>query len=141
VPALAASMKSVESKAYVYNFSHLPAGWREPGCYAFHGLELPYVFGHLEGVKGETINFLGSRASCDPSKDPKIGEEDQVVADNTMKIWTQFAKTGNPSVAGLVDWPAYTADGDQYLDIGGTLQVKSGVAKAGIMPGTTAPKP
>jgi para-nitrobenzyl esterase len=138
IPSLAASMKSVSSKAYVYNFSHLPAGWREPGCYAFHGLELVYVFGHLDGVQGDTIVFLGSNASCDPTKDPQIGEADQVVAKNTMRIWTQFAKTGNPSVQGLVDWPAYTTDTDQYLDIGDELKVKSGVSKSGIMPGPAA---
>jgi para-nitrobenzyl esterase len=137
IPNLAASMANVTSKAYVYNFSHLPEGWREPGCYAFHGLELPYVFGHLEGIQSPTIVYLGERASCMPSKDPKVGEEDQTVANNTMKIWTQFAKTGDPSVDGLIDWPAYTADGDQYLDIGAELKVKSGVATAGIMPGTT----
>lgn len=141
VPSLAASMKSVTSKAYVYNFSYLPAGWRMPGCYAFHGLELPYVFGHLAGVKSETITFLGMRASCDPSKDPQVGEEDKVVATNTMKLWTQFARTGNPSVPGLVDWPPYSADADRYLDIGAKLEVKSGVAKSGIAPGTGAPKP
>jgi para-nitrobenzyl esterase len=138
IPSLAASMKSVTSKAYVYNFSHLPAGWRAPGCYAFHGLELVYVFGHLAGVQGDTIVYLGSRASCDPTKDPQVGEVDQVVADNTMKIWTQFAKTGNPSVAGLVDWPAYTTDTDQYLDIGDELTIKSGVSKSGLIPGPAA---
>jgi para-nitrobenzyl esterase len=141
IPALAASMKSVSSKAYVYNFSHVPAGWRAPGCYAFHGLELVYVFGHLAGVQGDTIVYLGSRASCDPAKEPMVGAEDQTVANNTMKIWTQFAKTGNPSVPGLVDWPAYTAETDQYLNIGGELKVKSGVSKSGLMPGTTALTP
>ena len=141
IPSLAASMANVSSKAYVYNFSHLPEGWREPGCYAFHGLELPYVFGHLEGVTSPTIIYLGERANCNPSKDPKVGEDDEKVANNTMALWKQFAKTGNPSVDGLIEWPAYTSDGDQYLDIGVELEVKSGVATAGIMPGTGAEAP
>jgi para-nitrobenzyl esterase len=141
IPSLAASMKSVTSKAYVYNFTHLPAGWRTPGCYAFHGLELPYVFGHLAGVKTETITFLGKAAKCDPSLDPQVGAEDQTVANNALKLWTQFAKTGNPSVPGLVDWPAYATDNDKYLDIGAALTVKSGVATSGIAAGTGAPAP
>jgi para-nitrobenzyl esterase len=141
IPSLAASMKSVTSKAYVYNFTHLPAGWRMPGCYTFHGLELPYVFGHLDGVKTETITYLGNLSSCDPSKDPQLGAEDQTVANNAMKLWTQFARTGNPSVPGLVDWPAYAADNDKYLDIGAALTVKSGVATSAIAPGTGAPAP
>jgi len=141
IPSLAANMANVKSKAYVYNFSHLPEGWREPGCYAFHGLELPYVFGHLEGITAPTIIYLGERSNCTPSNDPKVGEDDQTVANHAMALWTQFAKTGNPSVDGLIDWPAYTADDDRYLDIGVELKVKSGVANAGIMPGTGAEAP
>jgi para-nitrobenzyl esterase len=136
IPALAASMKSVSSKAYVYNFVHLPAGWRTPGCYSFHGLELPYVFGHMDGVKAATIIFLGMSARCEVMRDPMVGDVDRSVASNTMKIWTQFAKTGNPSVTGLVDWPAYTAETDQYLEIGAELKVKKGVATSGKTPGT-----
>jgi para-nitrobenzyl esterase len=135
IPSLAASMASVTSQAYVYNFTHLPAGWREPGCYAFHGLELPYVFGHMEGVNGETIIYLGSRASCNPMKDPEVSDEDRLVAKNAMALWTQFAKTGNPSVSGLVEWPAYTAENDSYLAIGAKLEVKEGVSASGKMPG------
>jgi para-nitrobenzyl esterase len=135
IPALAASMQSVSSKAYVYNFSHLPVGWRAPGCYAFHGLELPYVFGYLPGITSETILFLGMR-SCPTGANPEVGDEDALVAEHTMKIWAQFAKTGDPSVPGLVDWPAYAPDSDQYLEIATELEVKSGVASAGIAPGT-----
>ena len=136
IPALAASMASVTSKAYVYNFTHLPAGWREPGCYAFHGLELPYVFGHMAGVPGDTIIYLGSRASCNPMKEPMVSDEDELVAKHTMSIWTQFAKTGDPSVPGLIEWPAYTAENDSYLAIGAELEVKMGVATSGKVPGS-----
>ena len=135
VPTLAASMKSVKSKAYVYNFVHLPEGWRKDGCYAFHGLELPYVFGHMEGVMTATIVYLGSMAQCDPMKDPKVSDVDRTVASNTMKVWTQFAKTGNPTVSGLIDWPAFTEESDKYLEIGAELKVKSGVAASAKMPG------
>ncbi|HKP62518.1 MAG TPA: carboxylesterase family protein [Polyangiales bacterium] len=141
VPTLADSMKSVSSKAYVYNFVHVPAGWRMPGCYAFHGLELVYVFGHLAGIQGATIVYLGSSMRCDPMKDPQVSDEDKLVATNTMKIWSQFAKTGNPSVPGLIDWPAYTAESDQYLEIGGELKVKTGAATSAKMPGAGATTP
>jgi len=137
IPGLAASMQSVTSKAYVYNFTQLPLGWRADGCYSFHGLELPYVFGHMEGIKSQTILFLGMR-SCNTAADPQIGAEDEMIAQNVMKLWTQFAKTGNPSVSGLVDWPPYTQATDQYLEIGPALTVKSGVATSGKAPTTAA---
>jgi carboxylesterase type B len=37
-----------------------------------------------------------------------------------------FARTGNPSVKGFVEWPAWDRAGDQYLYIAETLKVKSG---------------
>jgi carboxylesterase type B len=41
----------------------------------------------------------------------------------------QFAKTGIPSVSGLIDWPAYTAEDDTYLSIGPKLEVKMGASR------------
>ena len=134
VPLMASLMSSVSSKAYVYVFSHVPTGWREEGCVAFHGLELPYVFGDIPaGLYSLTVIYLsltGGAKSTDPGPD----EMDKVVTQNTMAIWSQFAATGNPSVTGLITWPAYEESTDQYLDIGYTLEVKTGIAKAGVSP-------
>lgn len=131
VPELAASMQSVSKKAYVYVFSYVPPGWREPDCYAFHGLELAYVFGDLDSLTTPTMVYLGMAAGCPTDKDPEPNADDERVADNTMKIWKQFAKTGDPSVPDLIDWPAYNEDDGTYLDIGAELEVKSGVSDAG----------
>lgn len=115
---------------YVYNFSHVPTGWRNERCVAFHGLELPYVFGYVpEGLTVPTIQFLKRGGGCQ-SEDPGADELDHVVAEQTMQMWANFAKTGNPSIEGLVSWPAYTAENDTYLDIGPELQVKKGVRDA-----------
>ena len=67
----------------------------------------------------------------------------EVVADQMMTLWAQFAKTGTPSVEGLTDWPAWDVEGDQYLDIGYTLEVKTGVADGYVPPpnGATFPMP
>lgn len=45
-----------------------------------------------------------------------------------------FAKTGNPSVKGLVEWPAYTAQDDKYLRIGQALAVKKGRQESYVAP-------
>ena len=58
------------------------------------------------------------------------------VADQAATVWAQFAKTGNPSVPGLIDWPAYTEENNAYLDIGSPLE-----AKTGIQASYTAPPP
>jgi para-nitrobenzyl esterase len=134
VPDLAIGMASVPSKAYVYNFTRVPPGWQVAGCPgAFHGLELAYVFGHIPwALTSDTMLFLGMQAGCPTDKDPASDAVDQQVAVNSMRIWGQFARTGNPSVAGLIDWPPYTAEGDQYLDIDEPLAIKTGVRTSGV---------
>ena len=51
---------------------------------AFHAAEVPFVFGDLSA-----FNMLSR-------------PEDEVFSDLMMTIWTNFAKTGNPSVVGGV---------------------------------------
>lgn len=31
---------------------------------------------------------------------------------HSLAIWAEFTRSGNPGVAGLVDWPAFTAEND-----------------------------
>ncbi len=133
IPHVAAGMSSVSSDVYVYNFSHVPTGWRNQPCVAFHGLELPYVFGRVpEGLNERIVLLLAPTGGCTVESEPD--EMDPVVADQMMTLWAQFAATGDPSAEGLVQWPAWDAEGDQYLDIGYTLEVKSGVADGYVEP-------
>jgi len=123
-----------KSNVYVYVFSHMPAGWRNQPCVAFHGLELVYVFGYVpEGLSVPVIRYLAPRGGCDPMT-PGPDEKDEVVAENTMRLWAQFARTGNPSVEGLITWPPYTTETDQYLDVRDPLSVKKGVKAAYVAP-------
>ena len=131
VPRLANLMSATaSSKTYVYNFSHMPRAWRDLDCIAFHGVELPYVFGYVpDGLTLPLILRLANRNGC-KSREPGADEVDETVADNTMEMWTQFAKTGDPSVKGLVEWPPYTEESDRYLDIGYALEVRKGIKSA-----------
>jgi para-nitrobenzyl esterase len=58
-----------------------------------------------------------------------LTDADRRVAKAMMKMWTNYAKTDNPNVEGLVTWPAYEKDTDQYLYIIDPLQVKSAYSK------------
>lgn len=126
---------SASSSTYVYNFSQLPKTWREEeGCVAFHGLELTYVFGAVPiGLKSRTTLFLARGGGCS-TEVPEHDDIDMKVADYSAEIWAQFAKTSNPSVAGLVDWPAYTENNNRYLDIGAEPIVKDKIQDAYIAP-------
>ena len=141
------------SPHYAAVFTHVPSGWRAMGLRAYHALELAYVFNYLEsvvthyqlglvvtdqtqtttsrlpigdlngngvtGTAGDTADILASAG---------LTATDRTVADNMLTMWTNFAKTGNPSVAGLIDWPAYTAAGDAYVELGTTPAVRNGLS-------------
>jgi carboxylesterase type B len=70
-----------------------------------------------------------STAFAKSSPQPGLTDIDKKVSENMMAMWTQFARTGNPNVTGLIDWPAYESAKDQYLYIAEPLQVKSGFSK------------
>jgi para-nitrobenzyl esterase len=128
VPLMANLHSKAGNPTWVYNFTHLPKGWREEkGCVAFHGLELTYVFGAVPlGLSSPTTLFLAGGGGC-TNQVPATDENDVKVGNDAATVWAQFAKTGNPSVAGLIEWPAYTEETNAYLDIGAPLTAKTNI--------------
>ncbi|MCA8899089.1 MAG: carboxylesterase family protein [Hyphomonas sp.] len=63
---------------------------------AFHGSEIPFVF--------------GSSSPLMPTSD-----KDERLADTMQSYWTNFARTGNPNGSGLPEWPRYNASTDEWL--------------------------
>ena len=117
------------NNAYAALFSHVPSTWKKEGVLAFHGLELPYVFGMLAVLPNSIFYDSFAHPSGAQSQDPGLTEDDQQVSEAMMTMWAQFAKTGDPSVEGLIDWPTWNPTSDQYLDIAWPLEVKSGYSQ------------
>jgi para-nitrobenzyl esterase len=115
---------------YASIFDQVPSKWKEEGCVSFHALELGYVFGDLNNISGfwTNVSFLALSSGA-KNPEPGLTDIDRKIANNMMAMWTQFARTGNPSVDGLVNWPAYDSETDQYLYIGESLEVRSGFSK------------
>ena len=59
-----------------------------------HALEIPLVFDNTEKAR----SFVGRT------------EEPQILAEQMSEAWLAFARTGNPSIPALPDWPAYDAE-------------------------------
>ena len=123
----------VGGKAYAYIFDHVPAGWKKDGVVSTHAMESPVCFRRFGLSKavlavGYYCSFY-AKPSGAKSPDPGLTDKDTEVSEVMMKIWTNFAKTGNPSLKGVVDWPAYQEATDQYLYITGSLRVKSGFSR------------
>ncbi len=127
--------KTGSPNTYTYNFTQLPKGWREEeGCVAFHGLELTYVFGAVPlGLSSRTTQFLAAGGGCSVAV-PEHDDEDMKVAEQAATVWAQFARTGDPSVEGLIEWPAYTEENSNYLDISAPLTAKTGIEDSYVAP-------
>jgi para-nitrobenzyl esterase len=85
--------------AYEYRFSYVAEYQRAMFKGALHATEIPYIF--------------KTAAAAHPGK---ITAKDEELSDKANAYWVNFAKTGDPSGAGLVKWPAYKADTDLIMD-------------------------
>lgn len=100
--AAAAVAEGGQARAFLYQFTRVPPLAGEQFGLpkgAFHGLEIPYVFGQAElfGVN-----------------DPV----DLRLSEAMMGMWTRFAATGDPNEAGDALWPPYSPDDDRHLELG-----------------------
>ena len=102
-------MQNVSSPAYLYWWTWAPVVGGSDKYGAFHAAEVPFVFGDLSAFN------MTSRP------------EDEVFSDLMMTIWTNFAKTGNPSVEGVLDWPAYDSERANTAVLGKELSVEPGI--------------
>jgi para-nitrobenzyl esterase len=125
------SASKVGVKSYAYIFDHVPSTWKQEGCLTTHAMETVYVFGNVDSPREwALVGFLAKQSGA-KSDDPGVTDVDMKIAEEMMSMWTQFARTGDPSVKGMITWPAYEASTDQYLYIVDPLQVKTGFSKIG----------
>lgn len=141
-----------QSDQYVYKFSRVPSGWLSRDIMSCHGCELPYLFNHpaglvqnyqlglvntVDGGKPEIGDLNGNGIDgtdgdvADVFASMSYGQDDETVVELMMTMWTNFAKTGDPSPAHL-QWPAYTEDNGSFLEIRQDTEasVETGVAEA-----------
>ena len=137
---------------YATYFTHQPAGWKAQGVEAYHAAELAYVFNmpesvithHLLGLvidpgTGDSLEIgdLNGNGVTGSQGDPAdifasagFDATDQQVIDRMLTIWTNFAKTGDPSIDGEIDYPLYDAAVESYVEISATAEIKAGLGDA-----------
>ena len=110
-PARTASrlVAPAQPKTYVYQFTHVLKAFQNFG--AFHGLELPFVFGNFE------------RFPLPPTK------KERKLSRRMQAYWTNFAATGDPNGRGLPTWPAYTNEGDTSVALDSKIKPQVGYRK------------
>ena len=104
-----ASLQSEHGKApiYVYSFNRkLPPSSPANDFGAFHTGEVPYAYNNLHTVKNRPFT-----------------KADFELADQMSSYWSNFAKTGNPNGSTLINWPAYTKEAKQIIQLDTKSQV------------------
>lgn len=84
------------------------------GLGAFHGCELPFVFGNFK--------FMGldfsSRSNMELSR-------------RIIDLWTSFARTGIPRAFRVPEWTPYDPAEENYLYIGDEITIEEGIDRPG----------
>jgi para-nitrobenzyl esterase len=99
---LATKQAAIGEPSFLYFFDHGYPAADSAGLHAFHGSELPYVFG---AIANTTPNWPRIPATT----------EEAALSDAMIGYWTSFARTGRPQAAKEPDWPAFGSTG-AYMD-------------------------
>ncbi|HEV2700448.1 MAG TPA: carboxylesterase family protein [Steroidobacteraceae bacterium] len=103
---------------FMYEFD-----WPTPcfgGKWALHGIEIPFVFGNLDyGSAWDGHDTTAGRAAADPH-----GVRFRLAA-QTLGAWAAFARTGNPSHAGLPTWRPYSLDRRETMALGAVSELQA----------------
>lgn len=119
-----------DSDVFAYIYTHVPENWANRGVGAYHGIELTSVFGYPETYYSHYVLGLtgipNANAGNYADNAPGWGPVDESVAQDTMSLWAQFARTGNPSTPNI-DWPAFTTENEEFLLIDYDMRAQGGV--------------
>jgi para-nitrobenzyl esterase len=111
---LARSMADFGSRVYLYQFTRVRPGTPASRLGAFHGAEVPFVFGGF----GRLV--AAGSGEVDPS--------DRALSQIMMGYWIRFATTGDPNGDSAPAWPRYASRADVWLELGSEIQARAGVA-------------
>jgi para-nitrobenzyl esterase len=100
------------SKAFLYQFTHVPPSPNAKTWGAYHASEIAYVF-----------DTLRNRNWPYTSTDFKLSDE-------MSRYWVNFAASGDPNGKGLPAWKPYDEKEEAYQELGDTIQTKHHLLKA-----------
>lgn len=92
--------KANKVPVHTYFWTHAVPGPTQATRGAYHGSEIPYVFNSLDRL------------------DKPWTAEDRHIADVMSSYWANIIKKGDPNAPGLPEWPAYSAQVPQVMELG-----------------------
>ncbi len=102
IGAMASLTSAAGQRVFVYRFERSIPGKGQAELGAFHGLEVPYVFGDLRDPAWQWLPFTS---------------DDAALSNLIQTYWTNFAKSGSPNAPGLPNWPAWSDGKKEFLEV------------------------
>jgi para-nitrobenzyl esterase len=99
------------SKAFLYQFTHVPPSPNAKTWGAYHASEIAYVFGTLR------------------NRDWPYTSADFKLSDEMSSYWVNFAASGDPNGKGLPEWKPYDEKDEAYQELGDTVVTKHHLLK------------
>jgi para-nitrobenzyl esterase len=99
------------SKAFLYQFTHVPPSPNAKTWGAYHASEIAYVFGTLR-----------NRSWPYTPADFKLSDE-------MSSYWVNFAASGDPNGKGLPEWKPYDEKDEPYQELGDQVVTKHHLLK------------
>jgi para-nitrobenzyl esterase len=96
---------------YVYQFTHVLVTPLGPELGAFHGSEIPFIFGN-------------------PFYATKLTDQEKPLSKTMIGYWSRLAASGDPNGGGAFPWPKYDAANDQSIVLDLTLSTQKGLKKS-----------
>lgn len=94
---LGVKQAAIGQPAFLYLFDHGYRAADAAGLHAFHGSELPYMFGTIWETSANWPAIPRTR-------------EERAFSDAMVDYWASFARSGQPEAAGAPRWPAFGKD-------------------------------
>ena len=118
------------SDVFAYVYDHVPENWANRGVGAYHSIDVVSVFGDPDAYFNQYILGLTGLPSPSPANYadnlPGWGAIDESIAADSMALWAQFARSGNPSTDSI-EWPAYTNAGEEFMLMNYDMQAQEGL--------------
>ncbi len=108
---IAEVMSASNSDIYLYRFDYDNTRFSKLG--AFHGLEVPFIFGTFNQRPFKLIF----------KKEQIVGA--RPLSDAMGKYWTKFASTGDPNTEGAPQWPKYDTQSRQFIVLDSEIRIES----------------
>jgi para-nitrobenzyl esterase len=96
-----------KQKVFLYQFARTVKNPEYAPLGAWHGADVPYVFGF-----------------ANPASDPqRFNETDEKISDEMMERWAQFARNANPNGNRSTNWPLWNEQDESYLEFNAQTKV------------------